>query len=707
MEAPQGLPRFKCPPDFTDAPFCPWPFSQETLQDSSKELWLIRTPSAFSPESFDGLSVSLLGSQTLKASQPGGTEKTFHVRAALEHLAGAHLLLPSGHGDRLACSSPFSGSLSICETNGGSSGNQPLFPVAARPAPQIPAGLKQRFLPFGNSSESAPLPGATEEPPRKRKKKKKKHQGEENQPPLFAMPLGEATEPGEAGAGGQHEADGEVLLAADSQPSSVADAQNDLLSGDPEDAASGSKKKKKTKKDRKLKEMVGEAEDGAVPLAADSQPSSAAEAQNNLLSGDPEDVAPASKKKKKRKDDRQAKEELGEEAAAPLQREEEDGTAGSAVSSLPEAQPNSAAFAHGGLLSGEAEAAGPRRKKKKMKKSKEDGDLKEEARGEAEAASLHQADGTNPISFQPDPAAVAQNSLLPGEMEDLASLSKRKKRKKERDVKEETRGEAEATSLHQEDGTRPVDFQPDPAAVAQYGPLPAEMEDLASLSKRKKRKKERDLKEEMGGEAEATLSGICSQPNSELLAQDGLVSGGALDLGPRSKKKKKRKGDQEVKEELVGEAEGLLGGHSETQAGEDSLPGTEEVTQGTQKGRSQEQAASPELFSSQEGAAEVLQDSSGPGPALEGGLVLAGEEPWAGSSSHKAKKKRKKEKLEEAAQPVPQEAESWAGLDTPLGGGGGQEVEPGREELSQKRKKKEHRRRQAAQEGLEKEGGDS
>ncbi|XP_015262521.1 PREDICTED: DNA-directed RNA polymerase I subunit RPA34 [Gekko japonicus] len=722
MEAPAGPPRFKCPPDFSASPFIPGPpFSQEALQDPAKELWLIRAPANFSPESLNGHSVPLLGFQMLKAPQPGGTEKIFHVQTALEHLGGAHLLLHSGQGGRLACSPPFGGSLNVCERHGDLGGNQPLFPVAARPAPRIPAGLRQSFLPFGSNPESAPLPGAVEEPPRKKKKKMKKQHRlgeEEDRPPLFGMPLGETTGAGETEAGGPHEVHG-----VGSQPGSAAVAQNSVLPAEPEDLAPLSKKKKKKRKEERERkeETAGEAEtgqrheDGAAPPATDPQLSSAADAQNGLLSGEAEDLAPLSKKKKKkRKEERERKEEVGEEAASATRQHEEGGVAGGALG--PEAPLTSAAFAHDGLLSGEAEAAGPGSKKKKKKKREEDGERKEETRGEA--ASPHQADGTAPwaVGSQPDPAAVGQDGLLSGEAEDPAPLSKKKKRGEGGELG----GETEATQPPREEGAAPRGISPQPHAepVAQEGPLSGRVEDPSPRrqKKKKKRRDEREVKEETGTGTEAARppeeNGAApwetsSQPSSGLTAQEGLLSGEAEGPASGSKKKKKKK----RKEETGREAEGLS-----SCPGGDSLPGLEEATQGTH-----EKAAPPEPFSGQGDAAGVLRD-------FRGELVLAEEEeeqqPGAGSSSHKAKKKkRKKEKEkpeEEAAQelggrPAQQGAESWAEPGTPLGGGGGggggQEAEPGREELSQKRKKREHHRRgQGAEEGpagLEKEVGNA
>ncbi|XP_077174722.1 DNA-directed RNA polymerase I subunit RPA34 [Paroedura picta] len=654
MEARRDPLRFQHPPDFSTSPFCPGPpFSPETLQDPSKELWLIRAPADFSPQSLEGRSLPLVGLQTLKASQPSGTEKIFCIQKALEHQGGARLLLPSGSGDCLACSPPFDGSLSICERYGDPSGNRPLLPVAARLAPRIPAGLKQRFVPFGSDPERALLPRAGEEPPRKKRKKKKhrlQEEGSEAQLPLFGMPLGSATGAGETEARGQSKMDGAPPLASDSQPGSAADAQNGLPSAVPEDLAPPSKKKKKQKKrkeDQEVKEEVGrEAEieqrhqDGAAPQVSSSAV--------------PEEMAPSSKKKKKkRKEDREVKEEVGGKAEEATHHCKEEGAARPANSCFsPGAWPNSTAL---------AEATGASSKKQKKKK---------ETRGEAEATGPHQADEATSwaLSPPPNPAATAQDSLLSGPMEDPAPTSKKKKKKRKREMG----GEAEAAHPHGEDG------------AAQWG--------------------------------------TGSPPNSEPVAQDSLLSGRVEDPSPSSKKQKKRKVGQAVKEEEEAgvETEAVCQPSNSPICGEAENPAP--VSKKKKKKRKAEAeglpdlnsrlAGSSELFSSQEDTTGVLWDFHGLGSTPEGGLLLAEESLGAANSSHKAKNRKKaKEKPEEAAQGlvgwlVPQGVEGRAERGTPLGGGGGggQEEGPGGEGLSRKHKKKEHRRRQA---GLEREAGTS
>ncbi|XP_048355281.1 DNA-directed RNA polymerase I subunit RPA34 isoform X1 [Sphaerodactylus townsendi] len=496
MEVSKGPPRFKRPADFSASPFCSGlPLAQEMLEGSSKELWLIRAPASFSPESLSGHSVPLLGFQTLKASQPDSAKKTFHIQTTLEHLGGAQLLLPLGHGDHLTCSIPFSSSLSICEKYGGSSNSQSLFPVVARPAPQIPGGLRQRFLPFGNRTEGSLLARAAEEPPRKKKKTKKKHRlGKEDYEEdlaLFGMPLEVASGAGKAEARQQHVA---APLANGSQPSSAAFAQNGLLSGEVEVAGPRKKKKKKKRKEGELKEMEAE--------------------------------------------------------ARQWHWHEQEG----AATSFPEAQPNSAAFAQDGLLSSKVEAAGPRRRKKRKKA----GELKDKSREEAEAAHPLQ-NVTIPwaVSSQPSSGPAALHSFLSSEPENLDPRSKKKKR--DREVKDKM-GEVEGGLL---DVSPCVggDFEPQAGAGSLLG-----MEEMTQLTNKGKRNEKAvpiepaSNKEEAAG-AQWDLSGLgASHEGCLVLVQE------EPGVGSSDHKAKKKENPEEGALEL-GEQPALLEVESWAQLG--------------------------------------------------------------------------------------------------------------------------------------------
>ncbi|XP_074873949.1 DNA-directed RNA polymerase I subunit RPA34 [Carettochelys insculpta] len=156
-----GLPRFQCPPDFSHSPFAP-----EALRDPSKELWLIRAPADFSPGSLDGRSVPLVGFQMLK-TKLDGMRRVFDVHSALEESGSPYLLVSSACSGQHSSTASFHGCMRICERFGVPSGRSPSQPIAARPAPQVPEGLRQRFLPFGGTPKrqcpegaATPMPAA-------------------------------------------------------------------------------------------------------------------------------------------------------------------------------------------------------------------------------------------------------------------------------------------------------------------------------------------------------------------------------------------------------------------------------------------------------------------------------------------------------------------------------------------------------------------
>ncbi|XP_014451006.1 DNA-directed RNA polymerase I subunit RPA34 [Alligator mississippiensis] len=175
-----ALPRFQCPPDFSASPCMPEPpLTKEALQGPSKELWLIRAPADFTPDSLDGCTVVLAGAQTLRRKLDGA-RRLYGIHGTQGELGSTCLLAPSAHSGQLCCAPPFCGTLSIYEKFGDPSSGGPPLAVPSRPAPQVPAGLKQRFLPFGGSPKGqCPVraTGADAEPElgsaRKRKKRRR------------------------------------------------------------------------------------------------------------------------------------------------------------------------------------------------------------------------------------------------------------------------------------------------------------------------------------------------------------------------------------------------------------------------------------------------------------------------------------------------------------------------------------------------------
>ncbi|KAM6987867.1 DNA-directed RNA polymerase I subunit RPA34 [Tautogolabrus adspersus] len=152
--------RYQCPADFVS--FCHKPCSStltESLKNNKNELWLIKAPANFNPESFSGFKVPLSGLQTLKVPVAAGGAQTGRSQQIYSVLASSHgatelCLLTSDKqaSDNVVFGPAFSGMLNVCESYGDSSANQSPQVIPATPAPSIPPGLKQRFHPFGSKT---------------------------------------------------------------------------------------------------------------------------------------------------------------------------------------------------------------------------------------------------------------------------------------------------------------------------------------------------------------------------------------------------------------------------------------------------------------------------------------------------------------------------------------------------------------------------
>lgn len=122
--------------------------------------------------------------------------KTYSVFSDRSAPLDLHLLVSKGKRRKPSlCSSGFSGVLKISKSYENCNENQVPVPIPSIPAPCIPAGLKQRFQPFGSTgaahmedevtvvSPTAPKrtrPDLNEGEERKKKKKKKKDKREED-----------------------------------------------------------------------------------------------------------------------------------------------------------------------------------------------------------------------------------------------------------------------------------------------------------------------------------------------------------------------------------------------------------------------------------------------------------------------------------------------------------------------------------------------
>ncbi|KAM9514335.1 DNA-directed RNA polymerase I subunit RPA34 [Guaruba guarouba] len=146
----EGPLRFQCPPEFEAAP-PPGP----SVSGAAPELWLIRAPPDFNPESLEGCSVPLDHSVQLRPPPHGGADEDnaahclYGVRGAPGGAGGLLLLSPMAPDGPLGCAPPLRGVLSITRS-------------------------------FG------PPPA----PPPKRKKKKKKKEAAMEDPPEGRPPVG-------------------------------------------------------------------------------------------------------------------------------------------------------------------------------------------------------------------------------------------------------------------------------------------------------------------------------------------------------------------------------------------------------------------------------------------------------------------------------------------------------------------------------------
>ncbi|CAL8347967.1 unnamed protein product [Arctogadus glacialis] len=156
---------YKCPEDFVSFTHKPCSSTlSNSLKNKNTELWLIKAPASFNPERFSGVAVPLSGLQTVRvpvaapgaeaASGGGLRQGLYSVLAAKRSPTDLHLLTAAGPASaRVLCGPAFSGVLNVCEIY-GDSGDALLRPQAipAAPAPVIPRGLKQRFVPFGSKT---------------------------------------------------------------------------------------------------------------------------------------------------------------------------------------------------------------------------------------------------------------------------------------------------------------------------------------------------------------------------------------------------------------------------------------------------------------------------------------------------------------------------------------------------------------------------
>ncbi|XP_064593957.1 DNA-directed RNA polymerase I subunit RPA34 [Zonotrichia leucophrys gambelii] len=176
VTAPPG--RFRCPPEFEAVS------GGVPMGGPQTELWLIRAPMDFCPQSLEGCPVPLNGLERLRpgdndtndgdSATPGAT----YVLRGGPAAAGWHcplLLSPMSPGGSLGCAPPMKGTLSITRSFG--TGAVALGDTAGTAPPSegtvTPLGTAP---PLGTATEG---PGPPEVTKRRKKRKKEKREGQE------------------------------------------------------------------------------------------------------------------------------------------------------------------------------------------------------------------------------------------------------------------------------------------------------------------------------------------------------------------------------------------------------------------------------------------------------------------------------------------------------------------------------------------------
>uniref|UniRef100_A0A1A8GCZ6 CD3e molecule, epsilon associated protein n=1 Tax=Nothobranchius korthausae TaxID=1143690 RepID=A0A1A8GCZ6_9TELE len=146
--------KYECPEDF--ACFCHAPCSSTltaNLTTGEKELWLIKAPASFDPKCLSGVQVPLSGLQTATvpaAGETGGGSRVFSILASNRCSSELRLMTADRPASDATLAPTFSGLLNVCESYADGSANRVPRVIPIAPAPSIPPGLKQRFLPFGS-----------------------------------------------------------------------------------------------------------------------------------------------------------------------------------------------------------------------------------------------------------------------------------------------------------------------------------------------------------------------------------------------------------------------------------------------------------------------------------------------------------------------------------------------------------------------------
>ncbi|CAH2314726.1 Hypothetical predicted protein [Pelobates cultripes] len=166
---------FQCPLNFEPVA----DYDGAEINEPDTEVWLIKAPSDFTPESFNSHRLPLSGYKTQKVKVEG-IRKLYHVQATHGASAPCRAFLPQDvdAGLKFACAPPFQGIITVAEAHADSTA---LHPIPDRPSLKMPQNLKQRYHPFGADSPITRQisEGQFAATPIKKKKKSKKRKLEE------------------------------------------------------------------------------------------------------------------------------------------------------------------------------------------------------------------------------------------------------------------------------------------------------------------------------------------------------------------------------------------------------------------------------------------------------------------------------------------------------------------------------------------------
>ncbi|KAM8952814.1 DNA-directed RNA polymerase I subunit RPA34 [Pelodytes ibericus] len=175
MESSGDKCQFQCPLNFEQVA----QYDGRGISETDTEVWLIKAPADFNPESFNSHRLPLSGYKTQKVKLDG-VRRLYHSSASLytDIPCRAFLSRDENSEEKMTCAPAFQGILTIAD---GHADTKTLHAISDRPPLTIPQDLKLRYCPFG---AEAPTQGQqsdgqlTDEPRKKKKKKAKKRNRE-------------------------------------------------------------------------------------------------------------------------------------------------------------------------------------------------------------------------------------------------------------------------------------------------------------------------------------------------------------------------------------------------------------------------------------------------------------------------------------------------------------------------------------------------